>query len=51
LRSSSQRFFSGDRPLDRPWVDRQAEFLPNQLCQLACPHRLARHKLLLDERQ
>ena len=30
---------------------RHVEFLPNQLCQLACPHRLACNELLLDERQ
>src|ERR1700722_8798493 len=44
-------FFSGDRPLDRPGVYRQVEFLPDQLCQVACAYRLARNELLLDEHQ
>lgn len=30
---------------------RKGELLPNQLCQFACPDRLARNKLLLDELQ
>ena len=29
----------------------EVEFLPNQLCELARSHRLARNELLLDERQ
>jgi len=45
------RLFSSDRSLDCSGVYRKGELLPNQLCQLACPHRLARNKLLLDELQ
>jgi hypothetical protein len=51
LHSSSRRFFSGDRSLDRPGVNGEVEFLSNQLRQLACPHGLTRNELLLDERQ
>ena len=49
--SSSRRFFSSDRSLDRPGVYVEVEFLPNQLCEFARPHGLARDELLFDERQ
>src|SRR5262252_10315675 len=48
-RCSSGSFFSGDRSLDRPGVDIEAELLPNQLRDLARSHGLARNELLLDE--
>ena len=51
LHSSSRSFFSGDRPLDRPGVYVEIEFLPDQLCQFARSHGLARDELLFDERQ
>src|ERR1700733_14314498 len=48
---SSGSFFSDDRSLDRPGVDVEAEFLPNQLREFARSHGLARNELLLDECQ
>src|ERR1051325_71492 len=50
-RCSSGSFFSGDGALDRPGVDVEIEFLPNQLRELASSHGLAGNELLLDECQ
>ena len=44
---SSRSFFSCDRSLDRPGVDVEIEFLPDQLRQFARSHGLARNQLLL----
>ena len=43
-------FPATDRSIVLGWIAK-AEFLPDQLCQFARPHRLARNELLLDERQ
>src|SRR5205823_7378842 len=48
---SFQSFFYGDRSLDRPRVYVQAEFLPNQLRQLARSNGLASDEVFLNKLQ
>jgi hypothetical protein len=48
---ASAAFFSGERALDRPWMDLDRELLPDRSRQIASADRLARDVSRLDEGQ